>query len=113
MNNNPIAHKINRLPRIVRLICSNSKAWLVGSAADPNNPTPKDYDVAVSFSEWPNIALLIPKDAKPTLFGGWKFISDKKEVDVWPAEIIDIFAYSKCEWMWQPSLNIRIRRNRH
>jgi len=109
-NNNPIAIKVNRLPRLARLICSNSNAWLVGSSADPKNNNPKDYDIAVSFSSWPEVALLIPKDAKPTLFGGWKFKSDKKEIDVWPAEIINIFMCSKCEWMWQPMRNIRIQK---
>ncbi len=110
MNNNPIVEKINRLPRIARLICGQYNAWLVGSSADPNNNKPKDYDIAVSFSDWPKVALLIPKDARPTLYGGWKFISDKKEVDVWPAEIIDIFLCSKCDWMWQPQYNVRIKK---
>jgi len=102
--------KINRLPRLVRLICSNTGAWLVGSSADPKNTAPKDYDIAVSFKNWYDVAVLIPKDAKPTLFGGWKFKSDGKDVDVWPDYIINIFTCSKCEWMWQPQLNIRINK---
>lgn len=112
MNNNQIAVSINRLPRLVRLICSNSGAWLVGSSADPANPDPKDYDIAVSFKSWGEVALLIPKDARPTLYGGWKFVSDSKEVDMWPDEIINIFLCSKCEWMWQPQFNIRISKIR-
>ncbi len=111
MNNNPVAHKINRLPRLVRLMCSLGNAWIVGSAADPNNLRPNDYDVAVPYSEWKKVAICIPKDAKPTLFGdGWKFISDGKKVDVWPDDVVNIFLCAKCNWMWQPKYNIRIKR---
>lgn len=111
MNNNPVANKISRLPRLVRLICSLSDAWVVGSAADPYNKDPKDYDVAVPFGQWKKVAVCIPKDAKPTIFGdGWKFISDGKEVDVWPDDIVNIFLCAKCEWMWQPIRNIRIKK---
>ena len=112
-NNNPVSKRINRIPRLARLICGQyNGAWIVGSAADPMNNDPKDYDIAVSFSDWQKVASLIPKDAKPTLFGGWKFLSDGMEVDVWPSEIINIFSCSKCEWMWQPNLNIRVKRLR-
>jgi len=99
------------MPKLVRAICGTSKkAWIVGGAAIPNCKTIKDFDVAVSYSDWPMIAMMIPKDAKPTLFGGWKCKENGWEIDVWPAEIIDIFHCSKCEWMWQPQLNIRIHR---
>lgn len=110
MNNNPVAVKVNQLPRMVRLICSLSNAWLVGSSADPKNPSPKDYDIAVPFQDWRRISALIPKDSKTTMFGGWKFVSDGKVVDVWPDDIINIFSCSKCDWMWQPIKNIRIQR---
>ena len=109
-NNNPVAVKINQLPRLVRLICSVSNSWLVGSSADPTNNDPKDYDIAVPFEEWKKVSAHIPKDSKPTLFGGWKFISDGKEVDVWPDDVINIFICRKCDWMWQPKMNIRVVR---
>ena len=113
MNNNPVSHKINRLPRIARLICSLSNAWLVGSVADPFNNKPKDYDIAVPFQDWKKIGLCIPKDAKPTMFGdGWKFMSDGHEINVWPDDIVNIFMCAKCDWMWQPIKNIRIQRYR-
>lgn len=102
--------KDRRMPRLVRLICGSYDAWVVGGAADPANKFPRDWDVAVPFSEWPEVALLIPKDARPTLFGGWKFVSDGQVVDVWPAEVIQIFNCAKCEFMWQPQRNIRIKR---
>lgn len=111
MNNNPISRKFNRMPRIVRLICSISDSWIVGSAADPHNNRPKDYDVAVPLTQWTKAAVVIPKDARPTMFGdGWKFMSDGQEVNVWPADVINIFQCAKCDWMWQPIKNIRIRR---
>jgi len=112
MNNNPVAAEVNRLPRLVWLICGSYNAWLVGSAADPANNDPKDYDIAVPFNDWKNVSLLIPKDAKPTMFGGWKCVSDGKVIDVWPDDIINIFLCAKCDFMWQPKHNIRVLRGK-
>lgn len=99
------------MPSLVRKIVGTThKAWIVGGAAIPGAKDIKDFDVAVSYSDWPKVALLIPKNARPTLFGGWKIEENGWEIDVWPSEIIDIFHCSKCEWMWQPQLNIRIQR---
>lgn len=102
---------MNRMPRIVRLITGAYDAWVVGGAADPNDEHPRDWDVAVSFSDWHHVSNLIPKTARPTLFGGWKFESDGQEVDVWPCEIMSIWKCAKCNWMWQPRLNIRVKRD--
>ena len=99
------------MPKLVRLICGTStKSWIVGGAADPTSKEIKDFDIAVSYSDWPTVANLIPKKAKPTLFGGWKVKENGWDIDIWPSEIIDIFHCQKCEWMWQPQLNIRIQR---
>jgi hypothetical protein len=96
---------------LARLVCSLSSSWIVGSAADPFNPKPKDVDIAVPFNEWKKIGVCIPKEARPTLFGdGWKFISDGTEVNIWPDDIVNIFQCAKCDWMWQPIKDIRIRR---
>ena len=101
------------MPALVRKIVGTSiKAWIVGGAAIPGAKKIKDWDIAVSFSDWHKIAPLIPKDARPTLFGGWKCSDDGWDIDVWPSEVVDIFQCDKCEWMWQPQLNIRIQRVR-
>ncbi len=99
---------LKRIPRIVRLICGSYDAWIVGGASDPNQSIPKDYDVCVPFRQWKEVALLIPKDARPTLYGGWKFQCDGFLVDVWPQDLGDVLICAKCKWAWQPQHNIRI-----
>ena len=99
------------MPPLVRKIVGTSlKSWIVGGAADPSAKEVKDFDVAVSFSDWPKVASLLPRKGRPTLFGGWKFKENGWDIDVWPADVIDIFHCAKCEWMWQPQLNIRLHR---
>lgn len=86
------------LPRIVYQMCVHG-ALLAGSAAkalaghlDNGNPiVPGDFDLLVPHDKWQTIALLIPNDAVPNKFGGWRFITDHKdtriEVDVWPGTL--------------------------
>lgn len=75
-------------------------AWIVGSAAAPdcNYETVRDIDVLVPFSHWKEAALLIPPDAKPNTFGGWKFVSDGKEIDVWPGELGWVMSNAAAKW---------------
>jgi hypothetical protein len=100
------------MPKLVRKICGQFiGAWIVGGAAIPGVKEIKDWDIAVSFSEWQKVALLLPtENIRPSLFGGWKVTENGWDIDIWPSEIINIFHCSKCEWMWQPQLNIRIHR---
>ncbi len=39
------------------------------------------------LEKWQTIALLIPMNAKPNRYGGWRFIDHETEVDVWPDTI--------------------------
>jgi hypothetical protein len=75
------------LPRMVYLMCVHG-ALLVGSQAKKlmgENIESNDYDLLVPLEKWQTIALLIPIDAKPNKFGGWRFKDDKEnEIDVWP-----------------------------
>lgn len=75
------------LPRIVYLMCVHG-ALLVGSVAKKlmgEKIESNDYDLLVPLEKWQTIALLIPEDAKPNKFGGWRFKDDKgNEIDVWP-----------------------------
>jgi hypothetical protein len=76
------------LPRTVYLMCVHG-ALLVGSIAKKlmgeDEIEGNDYDLLVPLEKWQTIALMIPEDAKPNKFGGWRFTDDKgNEIDVWP-----------------------------
>lgn len=61
-------------PKIVTALCYSHEAWICGSAIFNENP--RDWDIVVPFENWFGAAFLIPKDAIPNSFGGWKFTSD-------------------------------------
>jgi len=79
------------LPRVVYQMTVHG-AYIVGSFAkklcgediEVNN----DFDLLVPLEKWQTVALLIPNDARPNKFGGWRFKTDfqggEVEVDVWP-----------------------------
>ena len=83
------------LPRTVYQMCVHG-ALITGSLAKymmGEDITPHDIDLLVPLAQWQTIALLIPPDARPNKFGGWRFMVDGKdakgdpikvEVDVWP-----------------------------
>lgn len=102
------------LPRIAIKLCHLHEAWVVGSAADPSKDPAacRDVDVIVPFSHWPAAALLIPADAKPTMFGGWKFTSDGREVDVWPGDLAWLMTNAKAKWAWQVKHGVRLQKTR-
>jgi hypothetical protein len=66
-----------------------AEAWLVGSAAAPGADLTlvRDFDLLVPFHHWVVAAMLIPSDAKPNMFGGWKFINQGNVIDVWPGDL--------------------------
>lgn len=85
------------LPRVVYQMCVHG-ALLVGSRAKAlaerdKDITPNDWDLLVPFDKWQVIALLIPQDARPNKFGGWRFEVESfdgdwlEEVDVWPGSL--------------------------
>lgn len=79
------------LPRLVYLACVHG-AYICGSqakrlAGEVVNSDSSDWDLLVPFEKWETLALLIPEDAKPNKFGGWRFTDDKgNEVDMWPGD---------------------------
>lgn len=98
------------LPKLVLSLTHNFDAWIVGSAADPANTSPRDYDVLVPFSQWGPASQLIPRDAVPNSFGGWKCQSDGKEVDVWPGELGWLMTKPKAKYVWHPASDTRYQR---
>jgi len=98
------------LPKIVIALTHNHDAWIVGSAADPDNKTPRDYDVQVPFSEWGKAAHLIPAHSRVNTFGGWKCTSEGVEIDVWPGELGWLLQRPKCNWAWHPASGIRVQK---
>lgn len=101
---------MKRMPRLVRMITTQYDAWIVGGGADPDQKNPKDWDVVVSYVDWQKVCLLIPKDAKLSLFGGFKFISDGMEVDVWMGDIGSVMTCHKCKYAYQPKYDILLKK---
>ena len=107
------------LPPVVTKLCYGSSAWIVGSGADPSIENPRDWDVAVSFSEWRSAALLIPARAKPNRFGGWVFSTPSDQdkysktvvVNVWPFDMAVFLTYNPVHWVWHPETGARFMRD--
>jgi hypothetical protein len=98
------------LPELVAKLTHAHDAWIVGSAANPDNKTPRDYDVQVPYSEWGKACMLIPKDAKRNSFGGFKCQCEGLEIDVWPGELGWIMQRPMCLWAWHPASGIRLNK---
>lgn len=98
------------LPALVCKLTHAHEAWIVGSAADPktDHTLPRDYDVLVPFSHWQEAAMLIPPDAKPNTFGGWKCKSEGQEVDVWPGDLGWLLTNSAAKWAWHLRTGCRV-----
>jgi hypothetical protein len=100
---------MNHLPAIVSKLCYAHEAWIVGSAAlDINNAN--DYDVLVSFAHWKDAAMLIPEEARPNSFGGWKFTNDGATIDVWPGDLVWFLTNNIVQAIWHPRSGSRFRR---
>lgn len=90
------------LPRIVYLMCVHG-ALITGSYAKKlmgdNVETCNDFDLLVPLEDWQKIALMIPENAKPNKFGGWRFKDDKEnEIDVWPDTIYNYLKNCKTKY---------------
>ena len=98
------------LPSLVCKLTHAHEAWVVGSAAKPDadHATVRDYDVLVPLTHWQNAAMLIPEDAKPNTFGGWKCVSEGREVDVWPGDLAWLMTNRAASWAWHPRTGVRL-----
>lgn len=86
------------LPRVVYQMCVHG-AFIVGSQAKRmtgEDLLSNDYDLLVPLEKWQTIALMIPEDARPNKFGGWRFEDEKgNEIDVWPDTLQNYLANCK------------------
>lgn len=105
---------MNKLPGTVASLCYSFDAWLVGSAADPATVEPRDYDIAVPWHNWHPAAQLIPLDAYPNSFRGWKFLDprsvDPVEIDVWPCDLGWLMQNDLFKWAYHPRTGTRIHK---
>lgn len=102
--------KMSNYPPLVLALTHHHDAWIVGSAADPSNTTPRDIDVLVPLQNWQQASALIPKDAKVNSFGGWKCVVDEIEVDVWPGDLGWLMRSPKSKYALHLSTGVRLQR---
>lgn len=99
---------IPNVPPLVLRLCLNHGAMVIGSAANPENIKPRDWDIVVPFCNWHAACVCIPSNATINAFAGWKFTIEDIEYDIWPGDIS--FFLGKSEWIWSPSNKIRYQR---
>lgn len=100
----------SKLPKIIALLTHNFDAWIVGSAANPVEANPRDWDILVPYHKWHAAVSLVPTDAKPNTFGGWKFNVEGVEVDMWPGDLSWLASHPLFRYAWHPLSNARIMR---
>ena len=104
----------SKYPALIIALIHNHDAWIVGSAANPDNKDPRDIDIIVPFSQWQSASALIPKDAKVNTFGGWKCqckINDLTiEVDVWPGDLGWLMQHPQAQWAFHPRSGTRLQK---
>ena len=98
------------MPALVCKLAYAHEAWVVGSAAKPevDHAAVRDYDILVPMDHWRAAAMLIPADAVPNTFGGWKCQSEGREVDVWPGDLAWLMTNHLARWAWHPRTDTRI-----
>ncbi len=91
-----------KLPTMVKALCwRNDGGWIIGGAAryllgEEEGP-PRDWDIMIPFSTWPNVAFLIPENATLNSFRGFKFKVDGIEYDVWPGDLSHLVLQAKID----------------
>ena len=105
-------NKINNMkyPELVTKLTTLCGGWIVGSAANPNELTPKDYDVYIPLKYWMEASNYIPKDSKINRMGGFKCVSDGVEVDVWTGDMNDFLSSDYFSYAYHPKTGVRIVR---
>lgn len=98
-----------KYPELVTKLTTLCGAWIVGSAADPKNNSPRDYDLFVPVKYWLEASNYIPKDCKINRMGGFKCISEGIEVDVWTGDMNDFLSSNYFKFAYQPKTGVLIK----
>lgn len=99
-----------KYPELVTKLTTICNGWLIGSSADENNESPRDYDIFIPIKSWREACSIIPKDSKINSLGGFKCISEGIEVDVWTGEMNDFLASNYFREGYHPLTGVRIKR---
>ncbi len=78
------------LPNLVRILCWNHDAYIVGSTVDKlinQDNSINDWDIIVPTYQWNKARFLIPKGTPANNFGGFKVNENGVEIDVWADNI--------------------------
>lgn len=100
-------------PTLVTKLTKICMGWVVGSAADPEADLDKvkDFDIIIPFEHWREAAVLIPIEARPNTFGGWKFkTSEGPIIDVWPGDLMWLLQNCQNKYIWHPFTGVRYRK---
>lgn len=99
---------MEKYPALVTKLTSNCQAWIIGSSIDSENP--RDYDIFVPMAYWKLACSIIPVDAKINRMGGFKCMSEGKEVDVWTGCMSEFLASNYFKSAFHPQTGIKIKR---
>ena len=103
---------MRKYPPIVSKLCYCFDGWIIGGAAKDLDKPPRDYDVIIPYYLWHQASIIIPQDAKINSFGGWKFIDDGFNVDVWPDDITRMLKVAMVEAVYHPQSGTRFIRSK-
>lgn len=101
---------MKHLPNKILKLCYDLDCWLVGSSANPNSESYRDFDILVPWINWHHATLIIPMDAKPNSFGGWKFTIDGYEIDMWPGDLSWFAQLPKFEYAYHVKTEVLIKK---
>ena len=108
-----------KLPLLVNKLTQVYDGWVVGSAADPTNSSPRDWDIVLTLTNYlmfSHSVMDLMREQKvlvtPNQFGGWKvheFISEGNtlEVDVWADTLENLLARKVLKYIWHPKSGVR------
>lgn len=81
--------RVALLPPLVRAVCYNNDAWVVGSGALylTGGAPPRDWDLVVPLDQWCAACKVIPKGSVTNSHGGARIVTDWMTVDVWCGDV--------------------------
>lgn len=94
---------------IVRLL-ESAPVWVLGSAADPDNPNPKDVDIVVPPAHWKAVALHFPKTVETNKHGGLRFEIEGVQVDIIASSFEEMMAKGVSPYVYCPKMGVRYKR---